>query len=127
MLQDASDVVFLMIVDIFNEVAQPVPQTPKPWGESRIWGFIQEGGWETARKLPPNHAIDDPLQVFQQNCEREVQSVLDAARPIEQAGSRAGFSVDDHQISMLLLVEKLKRRICLSGCTPSTSRRHSTL
>ena len=35
-----------------------------------------------------------------------IRSILDGAQPVDQAGFRAGFSVDDHLITMVLLMEK---------------------
>ena len=45
-------------------------------------------------------------KLFSRMVNGRIQATLDRAQPVDQAGFRPGFRVDDHLITMLWLIEK---------------------
>ena len=111
-LQEASDLTLELIVGVFNEILQPVPVTPEAWRQSRVKVMFKKGD----QKLPANYRPITLLKIlyklFSRMINSRIQSTLDAAQPVDQAGFRSGFSVDDNLITMILLMEKCSEFNC---------------
>jgi hypothetical protein len=128
MLQEASDYTLQVVVEIFNEILQPEPQTPDAWKTSRIKVLYKKGD----QKLPENYRPITLLKIlyklFSRMINGRVQSVLDRAQPVDQAGFRPGFGVDDHLLTMVLPIERAMEFNCpLWLCTVDFTKAFDTV
>lgn len=105
MLQEGSDLLMQTILDIFNQLLKPAPETPTAWKESRVIVLFKKGDPRQADNYRPITLLSIMYKLFSRMLNKRMKHVLDAAQPPDQAGFREGFGVEDHLFTMALLIE----------------------
>ena len=105
MLQEGSDNLLQAVVDAFNDILKPVPQTPAAWAESRARVLYKKGDALQAENYRPITLSSIMYKLFSRPLNARMESILDQAQSVDQAGYRSGFGVDDHLFTAGMLIE----------------------
>jgi len=107
LLQAGSSTLAQVIADLFNAVLKPIPEIPDVWRESCVKILFKKGDPKKPDNYRPITLLRILYKLFSRMLHGRIQQILDAAQCADQAGFRAGFGVEDHLFTMVMLVEKL--------------------
>ena len=105
MLQDGSSMLLQTIVDTFNDILRPYAQMPEVWRVSRVRVLFKKGDVRQSENYPPITLFRILYKLFSRLLNGRMQGVLDGAQSVDQAGFRAGYSVENHLFTVMILVE----------------------
>ena len=90
---------------MFNDILKPVPQAPAAWAESRVRVLYKNGDARQAENYRPITLLNIMYKLFSMLLNARMESILDQAQSVDQAGFRNCFGVDDHLLTAGMLIE----------------------
>eukprot|EP00973_Karenia_brevis_P072582 10082551-Karenia_brevis.AAC.1 len=107
MLLHGSDALLGMISDLFNAILQPNALPPSAWRETMIKVIFKKGDVKLPENYRPICILPILYKLFSRVLLARIGFILDSAQTVEQAGFRAGFSVDDHLFTIVSIIDQL--------------------
>jgi hypothetical protein len=97
-------------MDLFNEVLKPDRETPRQWCTTRLTVIYKKGD----KAMPGNYRpiATRPImdKLFSRMLSSRIQPTLLAHQPPDQAAYRAGYSTEDHLVTVSVLTEAFRER-----------------
>ena len=105
MLQDGSEGLMMMVTELFNSIIGPRPLAPAIWKESCVKVLFKKGDAKNPMNYRPITLLRITYKLFSRMLCARIKKVLEQAQPVDQAGFRSGFGVEDHLFSMVMISE----------------------
>ena len=93
MLQEGIDILLQAVLDVLKDILKPVPQTPPACAESRVRVLYKNGDARQAENYRPTTLLSIMYKLFNSLLNARMDSILDKAQSVDQAGFRSGFGV----------------------------------
>jgi hypothetical protein len=95
MLQDGSEMLMAMITELFNSIIGPSPVTPATWKQSCVKVLFKKGDAMNPENYMPMTLLRIMYKLFSRMLSARIKKVLERAQPVDQAGFRTGFQMED--------------------------------
>jgi hypothetical protein len=107
MLKLASDMLIPLLCKLFNECLQQ-NRIPTGFADSKTILMFKKGDPHLISNYRPISLLSTIYKTFSRVLTNRLESILDSAQPVEQAGFRRGFSTADHIQTLNELLNKCR-------------------
>jgi hypothetical protein len=98
------------IANLFNDVLVNNAEAPEEWKHTRIKVIFKKGDPQLPSNYRPISILPILYKLLSRILHQRLKKFLDPEQCIDQAGFRAGFSCEDHLLTLVLLYEKLTEK-----------------
>ena len=96
------------LLDLFNDILIGTGMPPQTRRQTGLRVLFKKGDQQALENYRPISILPILLKLFSRVIHARINSNLDAAQSVDQAGFRSGFACDDHLFSVTMLAEKAK-------------------
>eukprot|EP00973_Karenia_brevis_P036586 5043515-Karenia_brevis.AAC.1 len=107
MILCASDVFLQAVANMFTAILTQKGPPPQAWKEALIKVIFKKGDARLPENYRPICVIPLLYKLFSKVLLGRISIILERAQCVEQAGFRAGFSVDDHLFTVVAVIDRL--------------------
>ena len=94
-----------LVLEIFNDVVKPGAQPPAEWRSSRLVVLFKKGDRSVPSNYRPIAILPVLYKLFSRMLRGRIKHTITTQQSVDQAAYRAGFSTEDHLLTLTLLIE----------------------